>query len=136
MNKRGEMKETVLDTKATVNQVWHQGTLAKPESMGIKGKALRWLESHLAQRKMPELLESTGYRLVRLACGIDFQPLILLQYLNNPLLLIGQHDNFTFKAAWHSIPISNVRESRDKTPGDLTTLLLLRNIGFAVSDIL
>eukprot|EP00061_Rhincodon_typus_P002792 g18477.t1 len=51
-NSRGEVTVTALDIKAAFDRVWHQGTLAKLESMGIRGQTLRWLESYLTHRKM------------------------------------------------------------------------------------
>eukprot|EP00061_Rhincodon_typus_P017150 g45717.t1 len=52
LNSRGEMRMTALDIKAAFDQVWHQGALARLESLGIKGQTFWWLESYLTHRKM------------------------------------------------------------------------------------
>eukprot|EP00061_Rhincodon_typus_P004583 g22931.t1 len=41
LNSRGEMRVTALDIKAAINWVWYPGTLAKLESMGIRGQIFR-----------------------------------------------------------------------------------------------
>eukprot|EP00061_Rhincodon_typus_P002842 g18625.t1 len=52
LNSRGEVRVTALYVKSAFDRVWHQGALAKLESLGIRGQTLQWLDSNLAQRKM------------------------------------------------------------------------------------
>eukprot|EP00061_Rhincodon_typus_P011071 g35827.t1 len=50
LNFRGEVRVTAFIIKAVFDRVWHQGTRAKQESVGIRKQSLRWLESYLTHR--------------------------------------------------------------------------------------
>ena len=61
---------TALDIRAVFDRVWHQGALAKLESMGIRGKILRWLESYLVHRKMVAVVEGQSSQLQDISAGV------------------------------------------------------------------
>eukprot|EP00061_Rhincodon_typus_P014645 g41801.t1 len=42
LNSNGEIRVTAIDIKARFDQVWHQGTQAKLESMEIMGETIHW----------------------------------------------------------------------------------------------
>eukprot|EP00061_Rhincodon_typus_P003254 g19634.t1 len=70
LNSRGEVKVTVLDIKAAFDRVWHQGPLAKLESIGIRGQTVWWLESYLTHWKMVMVAGGQPSQLQNISAGV------------------------------------------------------------------
>ena len=87
LNSRGEVRVTALDIKVAFDRVWHQGALAKLESMCIRGQTLHWLESYLVHRKMVVVVEGQSSQLQDIFAGVPqdsaLGPKIFSCFINN-----------------------------------------------------
>ena len=86
LNSRGEVRATALEIKAA----WHQGALAKLESMGVR------LESYLVHRKMVVVIGGQPPQFQDMSAGVPHSsvpdPIIFSCFINDLPSIIRHRD--------------------------------------------